>query len=136
MCCQRANFRKKARLSGLTFEFVDLKVWLTIMTRALINLVVVSGHFLFFASNLDFSLTDKADRKKSANRASTESSKHATSKNRHSKASVVQITALADAESVPPNDIAKDINGAQAEERSTGDTSNGANAVNDQNPLN
>ena len=120
----------------MMFEFVFHKVWLTIVTRASINLVVVSGHFLFFASNLDFSLTDKADRKKSANRATTDHSKHSTSKVKSSKATTVQIAALADSESVPPIDIAKDINGAQAEERSTGDTSNGANAVNDQNPLN
>ena len=106
------------------------------MTRASINLVAVSGHFLFLVSNLDFSLTDKPDRKKSAKCVSTDELKHTASKTKPSKASMVQITALADSESVPPLDITKDINGAQAEERSTGDTSNGANAVNDQNPLN
>jgi hypothetical protein len=121
-------------LTNFVFEFLDPKVWLRFKTRASINRVASSGPFLFLSSNSQFSLTDKAAQK-SGKRASHEQSpsKHAAAKTKAAKASTVLIETNADSESAPPLDIAKDINGAQAEERSTGDASNG---VNGQNPLN
>lgn len=82
-------------------------------------------------------LTEKAAQK-SAKRASNgqSPSRNGTTKTKAAKAPTVRIETIADSGSVPPTDILKDISGAQAEERSTGDTSNGANAVSDQNPLN
>lgn len=117
------------------FEFLDPKVWLRFKTRASINRVASSGPFLFLSSNLQFSLTNKAAQK-SGKRASHEQSpsKHAAAKTKAAKASTILIETNADSESAPAIDICKDINGAQAEERSTGDASNGANAVNGQNP--
>jgi hypothetical protein len=120
----------------LRFEFPDLpKVWLRFQTRASINRVSGGGYFFFLVSNLRFSLTDKPAQKSVALASDNDLTQavRTTKQTRPSKATTVRIEADGSSESTPPADIARDISGAQAEERSTGDTSNEPNTIADQN---